>query len=63
MWQYDPHGVITKMRTRVKLAPYAHYSVPEIERYANQTEWLENTLVDKDSTIVDVENALYDIEQ
>lgn len=63
MWQYDPHEVISKMRTRFKTAPYEHYSVLEIERYANQTEWLENTLVDKDSTIIDVENALYDIEQ
>jgi len=51
------------MRTKVKLAPYAHYSVLEVERYANQTEWLENTLFDNDSTIIDVENDLYDIEQ
>jgi len=63
MWQYDPHGVITKMRERVKLAPYVHYSGLGIERYAKQTKWLENTLVDKDSTTIDVEKTLYDIEQ
>lgn len=63
MWQYDPQGVIKKMRTMVKLAHCAHYSLLEIERYANQAEWLENTLIDKASTIVDVENDLYDIEQ
>jgi len=31
--------------------------------YSNQSEWLENTLIDKDSTKVDVENILFDLER
>ena len=34
------------MRVKCKLTPYIHEKKPEIEQYVNQTEWLENTLVD-----------------
>ena len=63
MWRYDPQGFITKLRQKVKLGPYIHHPIPEIERYANQSEWLKNTLIDKDSTKVDVENTLFDLER
>jgi len=31
IWHYDPHGVINKMRQKVKLGPYIHYPRPDIE--------------------------------
>ena len=34
------------MRVKCKLKPYIHEIEPEIEKYANQIEWTENTLVD-----------------
>ena len=63
MWRYDPQGFITRLRQKVKLGPYIHHPILEIERYASQSEWFENTLVDRDSTKVDVENTLIDLER
>ena len=34
------------MRVKCKLTPYIHEKKPEIEKYVNQTEWVENTLLD-----------------
>ena len=45
-WNYDPQGILRKMRVKCKLTPYIHEKKPKIEQYVNQTEWLENTLVD-----------------
>ena len=63
MWQYGPHGVINKLRIKVKLGPFIHHPRPNIERFSNQSEWLENTLIDMDSTVMDVENTLIDVEK
>ena len=63
MWQYDPHGVINKLRLNFKLGPFIHHPRPDIERFSNQSEWLENTLLDMDSIVVDVENTLIDVEK
>lgn len=46
MWEYDPLGVINKLIIKFKLSPFMHYFRPDIEKYANQSEWLENTLID-----------------
>jgi hypothetical protein len=46
IWRYDPSGIIAKMRSKNKSSPYAHTLKPEIEKYVNQIEWEENTLVD-----------------
>jgi len=54
---------ITKKRQKVKLGPFIHHPIPEIEAYANQTEWVEGTLVDQDNTGIDVENDLIDLEK
>ena len=35
MWQYDPHGVINKLRLNVKLGPFIHHPRPDIEMFAN----------------------------
>ena len=45
-WQYDPLGVIKKLRLKFKLIPFMHESRVDIEKYANQSEWLEDTLID-----------------
>jgi hypothetical protein len=50
-WRYDPYGIISEMRVTNKNAPYAHEPRPEIERFANQTEWEPDTLVDVGPTI------------
>lgn len=63
MWKYDPQGFMTKLRKKDKLGPYNHHPMPAIEAYANQSEWLENTLIDRDSTKVDIENTLIDLER
>jgi len=43
-WSYDPCGIISKLRVENKSSPYIHTSRPEIEQYANQLEWTENSL-------------------
>jgi hypothetical protein len=45
-WHYDPCEIISEMRVKNKNVPYAHESRPEIEKFANQTEWEPNTLMD-----------------
>lgn len=54
---------ICNRRQKNKMAPYIHHHIPEIEKYANQLEWMKNTLEDKDSTEVVVENTLIDLEK
>jgi len=49
--QYDPLGVINKLGLKFKLIPFTHESRLEIERYTNQSEWLENTLLDMEEKI------------
>jgi len=62
MWRYDPQEFMTRLRKKAKLGPYIHHPILEIEIYENQSEWVENTLVDRDSIKVDVENALCELE-
>jgi len=45
-WHYDPLGVVNKLRLKFKLSPFMHESRPNIEKYAKQSEWLVNTLID-----------------
>jgi len=63
MWTYDPHNFICNRRQKNKLSLYIHHSIPEIEQYTNKTEWVENTLVDQDSTKVVTENVLMDLDR
>jgi hypothetical protein len=46
LWHYDPCGIISEMRVKNKNVPYVHTPKPEIEKFANQTEWEPNTLVE-----------------
>jgi len=59
-WRYDPLEFITKKRQKVKLGPFIHHPILEIEAYANQTEWVDGTLADHDNTRVDIEMQLDD---
>ena len=43
---YDPHGILSKMRVKCKLTPYIPDKKTEIEQFSNQTEWLDNTLME-----------------
>ena len=43
-WSYDPWGIISKLRVENKTNPYVHTSRLEIEKYVNQSKWVENTL-------------------
>ena len=46
-WNYDPQGILSKLRVKCKLTPFIHESKPEIEKFANQIEWIENTLTEE----------------
>ena len=34
-WQYDPLGVINKLRIKFKLTNFVHESKPDVEKYSN----------------------------
>jgi len=63
IWRYDHLDFSCNRRQKNKMAPYIHHRIPKIEKYVNQLEWRENTLEDKDSTEVVVENTLIDPEK
>jgi len=63
VWGNDPLEFITKKRQKVKLGPFIHHPIPHIEAYSNQSEWVEETLVEQDNTKIDIENALIDLEK
>ena len=54
MWQYERNGVINKLRLKFKLIPFIHEPRLDIERYDNQSEWLENNLIDVEKTLIDL---------
>ena len=41
---YDPNHFISYRKVKNKLLAYVHRTIPEIQQYANQQEWLEGTL-------------------
>jgi hypothetical protein len=45
-WNYDPFGIISEIRLKHNISPYAHVPKPEIENFINQTDWQENTLLE-----------------
>lgn len=47
-WSYNPLGIISKLREETKFTPYFHTTRPEIEKYKNQVEWVENTLQEEE---------------
>ena len=51
-WNYDPQGLLISIRVKNKLPPFIHEPKPDIEKFSNQTEWVENTLID---TVINAE--------
>ena len=50
-WHYDSCGIILEMRVKNKNVPYAHVSKPEIDKFANQTVWVPDTLMDVEQQV------------
>ena len=50
-WSYDHCGIISKLRVENRSTLYIHTSRPEIEKYANQLEWTENTLYEAEEQL------------
>jgi len=44
---YEPNHFISLRRVKYRLTGYGHCSIPQIEQYANQQEWVEGTLVEE----------------
>ena len=45
------------------MAPYEHCRIPDIEKYANQDEWLEGTLVEELTEEEKMEQTMKDLEK
>lgn len=54
---------IYKIRQKNNMAPYMHHRIPKIEKYANQLQWVKNTLEDRNNIEFVVENTLIDLEK
>jgi hypothetical protein len=50
-WHYDSCGIISEMRVRNKNILYVHESRPEIKKFANQTVWVPDTLVEMEQQV------------
>ena len=50
-WNYDPQGILSSLRVKFKLTSFIHELKPEIKKFSNQAEWVENTLTDTANTI------------
>jgi hypothetical protein len=46
-----PCGIISEMRVKNKNIPYVHESKPEIEKFANQTVWVPDTLIEVEQQV------------
>lgn len=60
---YDPNHFISLRRIKYKLAGYDHFSIPQIEKYANHQEWAEGTLVEDYCEEELVEKAIKNLEK
>lgn len=52
IWSYYPLGVISNLRVENNTNPYIHTPRPEIEKYMNQDQWLENTLQEVEEKVI-----------
>jgi len=60
---YDPNHFISLRRIKYRLVGYDHFSIPQIEKYANQQEWVEGTLVEDYSEEELAEKAIKNLEK
>jgi len=64
LWSpYDPEHFISYRRVKNELKEYVHHEIPEIQRYANQQEWVEFTLVEGLSEEEITEKAIKSLEK
>lgn len=54
---------ISLRRVKYRLAGYDHSSIPQIEQYVNQQEWVEGTLVEEFSKEELAERAIKNLEK
>ena len=59
----NPNHLISLRRVKYKLAGYDHCSIPQIQQYANQREWVEGTLVEEFSEEELTERAIKKLEK
>jgi hypothetical protein len=50
-WHYDPCRIISEMWVKNKNIPYVHESKLEIEKFANQTVWVPDTLIEVEQQV------------
>lgn len=48
---YDPAEIISRKRVENRSTPYVHTHRPSIDQYANQTEWVPNTLQEEEEQV------------
>lgn len=64
LWSpYDPEHFIRFRRVKNKLTGYVHHEIPEIEKYANQQEWVEGTLVEELTEEEIIETTIKNLEK
>lgn len=49
---YDPFGVISALRFQLKATPYNHTPKLELEKFMNQEQWSEGTLLEADEQVI-----------
>ena len=52
-----------RKRIKYRLASYEHCRIPDIEKYANQDDWLEGTLVEELTEEEKMEQTMKDLEK
>lgn len=51
-WSYDPFGIILALRVQLKATPYNHTPRLELEKFINQEQWSEGTLLEADEQVI-----------
>ena len=51
-WSYDPFGIISALRVKLKATPYNHTPRPELEKFMNQEQWSKGTLTESDEHVI-----------
>jgi len=60
---YDPEHFISYRKVKNKLTGYVHHKIHEIQKYANQQEWVEGTLVEETIEEERLEKAMKELEK
>lgn len=64
LWvSYGPCSFISDRRVRNRLLVYVHHRISAIDKFANQEEWVEGTLIEEISEQEKMEKAMKDLEK